>query len=240
MIDAVGLLQSIQEARDQDRRGSADRPMRLAVIDPTYDPFATWPGPANLPKVTFEGEDVLDERPYAILNGYIPMAGDRVLMIPTGTTYTIVGKVGNAVDQQGFWADADSSGVELGGGSYVSSEEGLVIAGPGDFSEGIVFGSRSQQVPEIQFNLATIPTAAAASLTATVNFSPAWPVGTTVYVYTQIVGSPAASAFSMSRGSATHAVLTLNILKTDAARANYVAGDTIPVFWVAMARPATP
>jgi hypothetical protein len=103
--------------------------MRLAVVDPAYDPFATWPGPITFPKVTFEGEDVLDEVPYAVLNGYVPMAGDRVLMIPVGDTYAILGRIGNAVDVQGFWTDTDSSGVELGGGSYFSSDEGLHLEG---------------------------------------------------------------------------------------------------------------
>ena len=193
-----------------------------------------------MPKVTFEGEAVLDDRQYAVLNGYIPMAGDRVLMIPTGTTYTIAGKVGNAVDQQGFWADADSSGVEFGGGSYISSEEGLSVVGGADFTEDIVHGSRNNRVPEFLFGKVDIPTAAAASLTATVNFSPAFPVGTVVHVFTQIAGSPGATAHSMSRGVATNTQLTINILKSDAARVNYVAGDVIPVFWLALATPAIP
>lgn len=240
MISSRTLLEAMSTHAEQAPASSADRPVRLATIDPTYNPFATWPGPATLPKVTFEGETVLDDRQYAVLNGYIPMAGDRVLMIPTGTTYSIVGKMGNAVDQQGFWADADSSGVEFGGGSFISSEEGLTVVGGGDFTEDIVHGTRNNRVPEILFGLTDVPTAAAASLTKVLNFSPAFPVGTVVHVFTQISGSPAASASSMSRGVATNTQLTINILKSDAARVNYVAGDNIPVFWLAVATPAVP
>jgi len=242
MINSQGLLESVRQHLEQQPQGSAGRPMRLAMIDATYDPFANWPGAADLPRVIFEGEEDLDigDKTYAVLNGYVPMPGDRVLMIPTGTTYTIAGKIPSGTDLQGFWSDIASSGTEFGGGSFCSTDEGLVIDGDGDFAGMITHGTRSNRVPEMQFGLLNIPTAAAASMTATQAFSPAWPVGTVVYVVASIQGSGAATAFSMARPSASNTTLTVSILKTDAARANYVAGDNIPVFWVAMARPAIP
>lgn len=70
---------------------SADRPVRLAVIDPAYV-ASSYPG--TLPRVTFEGETTMSTRRYACL--YAPSPSDRVVMIPTGTTYTIIGKIGGA------------------------------------------------------------------------------------------------------------------------------------------------
>jgi hypothetical protein len=242
-VNSVDLLMTLQEAGRQTPPGSAGKAMRLAIIDPDYDPFALWPGPADLPRVTFEGEDELGEQTYAVLNGYVPMAGDRVLMIPTGTTYTIVGKVGNPVDVQGFWADEDSSGVELGGGSYVSSEEGLVLAGDAGISGELIHSSRDNRVPEIYFGtLALNGPGGGTFISGTVTFSPALPVGTTVICPAPgIIGSAGGTGTAYARvTAASNTGLTIQVLKSDAARANFVSGENFTVHWVAFARPATP
>lgn len=124
MISSLNLLQALQGAGQQLPGGSSDTAFRLAVISVGYDAFASNPLP--YPTVRFEGETEVGERTYAVLNGYVPMPGDRVLMVPVGTTYVIVGKI-NSFDTQGFWTDANSSGVELGGGAYFDSDEGLVL-----------------------------------------------------------------------------------------------------------------
>jgi hypothetical protein len=240
MIDSMGIIQAVQEAQQQLPQGSASRAMRLAVIAPAYDPFANWPGPADLPTVQFEGEDDIGEQTYAVLNGYVPMAGDRVLMIPTGTTYTIVGKVGNPVDIQGFWADADSSGVELGGGSYYSSEEGLLIAQDVEVQGELVHGPRANRVPEVLTGTVTLNgPGAGTSITGTVTFTPALPVGTVVYCpAVSIFGSAAGTGTAYARCTAATATgLTIQILKSDTARANFVSGENFVVHWMALARP---
>jgi hypothetical protein len=64
---------------------SADKPMRLAVIDPA------WTGGA--PKVTFEGESTMSTKQYTYLESYYPTASERVVLAPIGTTYIILGAV---------------------------------------------------------------------------------------------------------------------------------------------------
>lgn len=239
MIDSLSIIQAVQESQRQLPQGSAGKPMRLAIVDPTYDPFVGWPGPATMPRVTFEGEEELTEQTFAVLNGYVPMASDRVLMIPTGTTYTIVGKVGNPVDVQGFWADADSSGVELGGGSYYSSEEGLVVAQDLEAKGEVHIGPRTNRIPEVQFGSGTISGAGAGtSVTLTVTYPIAWPAGTAVYVIPIAVGVGGPANYTMLRvQNKTVTNFQITAIKTDAARANYDGSTSIPFDWIALARP---
>lgn len=69
-------------------QGSAAMPMRLAVVDPAYV-ASSFPG--TLPKVTFEGEDTLSDKRYPVVGNYWPWASDRVVMLPVGSTYVILG-----------------------------------------------------------------------------------------------------------------------------------------------------
>lgn len=81
--------------------GSADRPARLAVVDPAFSPSSY---PATLPRVTFEGETVMSTRRYAVAGNYVPRPSDRVLMAPVGTTYAILGAIpGSAASVSGMW-----------------------------------------------------------------------------------------------------------------------------------------
>lgn len=73
------------------RYGEPDRAVKIATIDSAYV-ASSYPG--TLPRVTFDGETTVTVRRYACL--YAPAPGDRVVMIPTGTTYTIVGKIGGS------------------------------------------------------------------------------------------------------------------------------------------------
>jgi hypothetical protein len=69
--------------------GSADKACRIAAIDPAYT--------TGNPKVTFEGESTLSGKGYPFLSSYTPVAGDRVVLLPVGTTYMIIGKIDNGV-----------------------------------------------------------------------------------------------------------------------------------------------
>lgn len=66
------------------------RPNRLAVVDPAYV-AGSFPG--TLPRVTFEGESTLSAKRYNVAGTYSPQPGHRVLMVPVGSTYVIVGKL---------------------------------------------------------------------------------------------------------------------------------------------------
>lgn len=75
---------------ERSRTSSADRPNCLAVVDPAYV-AGSFPG--TLPRVTFEGEDTLSDKGYNVAGTYAPVAGHRVLLVPVGNTYVIVGKL---------------------------------------------------------------------------------------------------------------------------------------------------
>jgi len=70
------------------RPSSTDRPVKLAVVDPSYT--------SGWPKVTFEGESTLSGKLYPHLDSYCPSANDRVVMVPVGTTWLIVGAVSSS------------------------------------------------------------------------------------------------------------------------------------------------
>lgn len=61
---------------------------KIATIDPAYS--------SGDPRVTFDGETALSTRTYPYNSTYTPVAGDRVVMIPIGPVYWIVGSVGAA------------------------------------------------------------------------------------------------------------------------------------------------
>lgn len=105
---------------------SANRPIRLALIDPAYSPF-TSPYPNGIPaaRVTFEGEGTLSGKYYPVAQGFIPMASQRVFMVPIGTTYLIAGGA-NPQTAQGFY-QGTVTGMEFGGGSYFDTVEGLQL-----------------------------------------------------------------------------------------------------------------
>lgn len=84
------LLDLLGEHTERGRTSSADRPNRLAVVDPAYV-AAAFPG--TLPRVTFEGEDALTVKTYNVLSSYAPQPGHRVLLVPVGNTYVIVGRL---------------------------------------------------------------------------------------------------------------------------------------------------
>lgn len=127
---ALSFLDAVQGYVQGGSRSSADRAVRLATVDPTYDPWDNYPDPPAPARVTFDGETTLSGKAYPYVSGYVPWAGTRVVLVPIGNSYLITGSL-NTQTPQGFWQNATGteSGVELGGGSYYDTDEGLVIAG---------------------------------------------------------------------------------------------------------------
>lgn len=118
MSGALSFLQSVSGFVQSERDGSADRPCLLGVIDPAYA------GLPNLPKVTFEGESTLSGKTYPHLASYVPVASDRVVLVPVGTTYLIIGPVAAtaaAVNVQG--GSANVAGTVTAGGLIVNSKQ---------------------------------------------------------------------------------------------------------------------
>jgi len=90
MTGAISFLEAISGYVEDGRTSSADRPFRIATIDPAYDSTAF---PLTLPQVTFDGESALTAKRYQCLSPYHPKKADRVLMAPAGHTYVILGSL---------------------------------------------------------------------------------------------------------------------------------------------------
>src|SRR5262245_16254607 len=88
----LDFLESVTGYGQQVEKGARNQApsLRLAVIDSSYV-ANSYPG--TLPKVTFEGESTLSEKRYVAMNGYWPRASDRVVMLPVGHTYVILGSL---------------------------------------------------------------------------------------------------------------------------------------------------
>lgn len=131
-MDSLDFLQAIAgytrntSKTDPSVSNSANRPIRLAIIDPAYSPFVS-PYPNGIPaaRVTFEGEGTLSGKYYPVAAGFLPMANQRVFMVPIGTTYLIVNGANPSV-AQGFY-HGSVIGMEFGDGSYFDSVEGLQL-----------------------------------------------------------------------------------------------------------------
>jgi hypothetical protein len=116
---ALEFLDAVAGYTQAQQSGSASRPIRLATVDPTYV-ASTFPG--TLPKVTFDGESTLSGKRYPVMSGYLPSASDRVVLVPVGTTYLIVGAL-----------DADASAY-LGGSLLLASGANLDLGGWVDYN----------------------------------------------------------------------------------------------------------
>lgn len=85
-MEAIDLLQAITGFSDaQGAEKSANRPALLGRVDPAYT--------SGSPRVTFDGESTMSTKAYPFVRSYVPVAGDRVLLVPVGTTYLIVGAI---------------------------------------------------------------------------------------------------------------------------------------------------
>jgi hypothetical protein len=126
MPSPLTFLQSVAGYNQNQRTSSADQPIRLATIDPAFTNFQNYPDLPPLPKVIFDGETVASGKRYPYVAGYVPSAGQRVWMVPIGTTYLICGPV-EATEVQGFYGSAtdDYYSTEFGHGSYLEVDAGV-------------------------------------------------------------------------------------------------------------------
>lgn len=81
----VDLINGAGRTRAAQR--SEGKPIRLATIDPSYT--------TGNARVTFDGEETLSGKAYPWAN-YQPVAGARVVMVPQGNGYIILGAIGTA------------------------------------------------------------------------------------------------------------------------------------------------
>lgn len=64
---------------------SQERPNKIGTIDPAYV--------SGRAKVTFDGESTMSTKTYSYLSPYTPVAGHRVVLLPVGTSYVILGRL---------------------------------------------------------------------------------------------------------------------------------------------------
>lgn len=141
-MEPLSFLDGISGYVRHSTNGSADKGIRLAVIDPAYS-FTAVPYPTSVPlaRVTFEGETTLSGKYYPIASGYVPTPGARVWMVPIGTTWLIAGGAAQYT-AQGFYSSPDgvTSGVEFGEGSFFDSISGLNLLTDADIAGDLSVG----------------------------------------------------------------------------------------------------
>lgn len=94
---AHDFLRVLAKFTENDGQASAaNKPNRLGLIDYDYDP-TDFLGGVN-PRIIFDGESVASQKRYAVMPPYYPIPGQRVCLVPVGTTYLIIGSV-NVVPQ---------------------------------------------------------------------------------------------------------------------------------------------
>jgi hypothetical protein len=241
-VEPISFLDGISGYVRNSTNGSADKGIRLAVIDPAYDALGgTYPNAVNPARVTFEGETTLSGKSYPVATGFVPQPTARVWMVPIGNTWLIAGGAAS-YSAQGFYANASGAGVELGEGSYFDTDSGLQlltdadIAGELNVDGKAFFGARGIVVPEIQVGGGTlVGPGAGSSITQTFTYPVPWPASTLVYIMTQQTGAAGVSAWSSLRTqNKTVTNFQVTALKTDAARANFDGTTSIPFDWVAI------
>jgi hypothetical protein len=79
--------------QEQGKTSSANKAIRLGLVDYAYDP-QDFLGGIN-PRILFDGESVVSQKRYTVMPPYYPIPGQRVCLIPVGTTYLIIGAVVN-------------------------------------------------------------------------------------------------------------------------------------------------
>lgn len=139
-MEPIAFLDGISGYMRTSTQNSADKPIKIAVIDPAYDPFdPPYPTGIPLPRVTFEGETTLSGKTYPVAASFIPRGGQRVYMVPIGTTYLIAGGVENS-GAQGFYDGDGVTGMEFGGGSYFDTVAGLNLETDADIAGDLYVG----------------------------------------------------------------------------------------------------
>jgi len=89
MINPTTLFDAIREYDKSAENAESKGFTRCATIDPDY----VGTGPA---RVTFDGETALSQKSYHFINTP-PRASTRVVLLPVGSTYVILGMVNGGV-----------------------------------------------------------------------------------------------------------------------------------------------
>lgn len=127
--DARSFLESVAGYTEQPggEVGSEDRPVKLGTIDALYT--------TGNPKVLFDGESLMGVRTYPWV-GRQPRPLERVMLVPQGHTYVIVGTIGTTpgadlppgTSIEGYWTTAPAGFVLEDGTVYLRATYPMLFA----------------------------------------------------------------------------------------------------------------
>ncbi|MET9350171.1 hypothetical protein [Streptomyces termitum] len=86
--DFLRAIASFAE-NNSDKPAAANKPIKMGMVDYDYNP-TDFLGGIN-PRILFDGEATVSEKRYPAMAGYYPLPGARVVLVPIGTTYLIIG-----------------------------------------------------------------------------------------------------------------------------------------------------
>lgn len=166
-MEALSFLQSVAGYARAQAQSSADRPIKLGTVDPAYV-ASSFPG--TLPKVTFDGEATLSGKLYPVMAPYWPQPSDRVVLVPIGNTYLIIGCL-------------DSDGHIYVGGDVKLVDDldvpGDLTIGTGNLNVEDELGDLDSRVSALermeQFGTRTVSVAAGGFQSYSISFSPSFP-----------------------------------------------------------------
>jgi hypothetical protein len=89
MRDSIEFVQWIKKKIIQtlDELGLLKKPYKFGYIDSAYD--------SGKPKILFDGETEVSTKTFPYLSSYIPVAGDRVILLREAQSYIVLGKIIN-------------------------------------------------------------------------------------------------------------------------------------------------
>lgn len=97
-MEPASFLESIAgyaQANFDKEKEPGNRTARIGTIDPSYV--------SGDPKILFDGEDTVSEKVYPYLAPYLPIPNDRVVLLPVGHSYVILGSVDNTPPVRPGW-----------------------------------------------------------------------------------------------------------------------------------------
>lgn len=147
MSDPLGMGEDfLRQVAGYVQRQAKDQPdfrMRLGTVDYDYDPN-DFLGGIN-PKILFDGERVTSQKRYTVIPPYFPRPGDRVVLAPVGTSYSILGTIGVVQSQPKVdYFTSDDTWTKPVGARYIQIEcqagggggGGAAVTGAGQSSVG--------------------------------------------------------------------------------------------------------
>lgn len=113
MISPRAFLDAV--ADHSEAKAAPNRGTRLGTVDATYS--------TGKPKVTLDGTTTLSADGFTFLPSYTPVAGDRVVLLPVGTTYVILGRPADEPSTEAAYQLVSEKGLANGYASLTAAAQ---------------------------------------------------------------------------------------------------------------------